>query len=48
VRVPLRGGEALGGDRRTVVAVDEIVRDARVPGVGGEERLEDAGRWNFA
>ncbi len=44
VGVAARRGQALLRERRRVVAVDEIVRDARMVGVLGELLLEDAGR----
>jgi hypothetical protein len=43
-RIPARGVEALGGDRRRVVAVDQVVRDAGMIGIPLEFALEDRGR----
>ena len=41
--VALRGGQALGRDRREVVAVDQVVGHPRMIGLLGEGLLEDAG-----
>ena len=42
--VAARRGHALRRDRRRVVAVDQVVRDARMVGMLRELLLEDAGR----